>query len=181
MLLLHSQERGQALVEELGRAARLGQAQGVPANVIPVALWHTASTGVDLWLSAIAFGARQVVVLATAEEAPQYLDGLQAQMDVAQAILSGLGYAGTHFELLQARVARSSSTGRCSRCAARAQQRRPRTRRVSPSPPKSARRSSWRWTTWSTQAPARPEAIALPAAARPSAASPSTRTSARCA
>jgi hypothetical protein len=54
VLLLHSQERGQALVEELGRAAQLGVAHGVPANVIPVALWHTASTGLDLWLSAIA-------------------------------------------------------------------------------------------------------------------------------
>jgi ferredoxin len=102
VILLHSQERGQALVEELGRAAQLKVAHGVPANVIPMALWHTASLGLDVWLSAIAFGASQVVVLATAEEAPQYLDGLQAQMDVAQAILHGLGYTGTHLQLLRA-------------------------------------------------------------------------------
>ena len=62
VLLLHSQERGQQLVEELGRAAQLKKAKGVPANVIPLALWHTASVGVDLWLSAIAFGASQVCV-----------------------------------------------------------------------------------------------------------------------
>lgn len=103
VLLLHSQEGGQALVEELGRAAQLRIAQGVPAHVIPVALWHTASTGVDLWLSAMAFGASQIVVLVTQEEAPQYLDGLEAQMAVAQAILHGLGYAGTHLKLLRAR------------------------------------------------------------------------------
>lgn len=103
VLLLHSQEGGQALVEELGRAAQLRIAQGVPAHVIPVALWHTASTGVDLWLSAVAFGASQIVVLVTQEEAPQYLDGLEAQMAVAQAILHGLGYAGTHLKLLRAR------------------------------------------------------------------------------
>jgi ferredoxin len=102
VLLLHSQERGQALVEELGRAAQLKLAHGVPANVIPVALWHTANTGVDLWLSAVAYGASQVVVLTTHEEAPQYLDGLQAQMDVAQGILRGLGYTGTHLQLLRA-------------------------------------------------------------------------------
>ncbi|HZY17552.1 MAG TPA: 4Fe-4S binding protein [Ramlibacter sp.] len=101
-LLLHSQQHGQLLVEDLGRAARLRQLQGVPAHVIPVALWHTASTGVDLWLSAIAFGATQVVVLVTDEEAPQYLEGLKAQMAVAQAILRGLGYTGTHFELVRA-------------------------------------------------------------------------------
>ena len=103
VLLLHSQERGQALVEELGRAAQLKIAHGVPAHVLPVALWHTASTGADLWLSAVAFGASQIVVLVTSEEAPQYLDGLEAQMAVAQAILNGLGYAGTHLKLLRAR------------------------------------------------------------------------------
>jgi len=62
VILLHSQERGKALVEELGRAAQLKVAQGVPANVIPLSLWHTASLGLDVWLSAIAYGASQVVV-----------------------------------------------------------------------------------------------------------------------
>jgi ferredoxin len=102
VLLLHSQERGLALVEEVGRAAQLGVAQGVPANVIPVAVWHTASLGIDVWLSAIAMGASQVAVLATAEEAPQYLDALRDQMEVGEALLHGLGYAGTHFTLIRA-------------------------------------------------------------------------------
>jgi ferredoxin len=102
VILLHSQERGQAMVEELGRAAQLGVANGVPANVIPVSLWHTASIGADVWLTAIAYGASQVAVLATNEEAPQYLGALRQQMDVAQRILTGLGYAGKHFTLIQA-------------------------------------------------------------------------------
>ena len=111
VLLLHSQAQGQALVEELGRAAQLKVAQGVPANVIPVALWHTASLGLDVWLSAIAFGASQIVVLVTSEEAPQYLEGLQAQMDVAQGILRGLGYTGTHLQLLGAASATDLDAG----------------------------------------------------------------------
>lgn len=102
VLLLHSQVKGQALVEELGRAAQVKVAAGVPANVIPLPLWHTASTGVDLWLSAFAFGASQVAVLTTDEEALQYIDGLEAQMAVAQAIVNGLGYTGSHFQLLRA-------------------------------------------------------------------------------
>lgn len=110
-LLLHSQEQGAQRVEALGRAARLQQAQGVPANVIPVALWHTASTGLDLWLSAIAFGAAQVAVLVTGEEAPQYVDGLKAQMAVAQAILHGLGYTGTHVGLLRADTVQALDAG----------------------------------------------------------------------
>jgi len=105
VLLLHSQERGQALVEDLGRAARVGAAAGVPANVIPLPLWHVASTGIELWLTAVAQGAAHVALLATNEEAPQYLDALEQQMQVAQAILEGLGYQGRHFSLLRSRDA----------------------------------------------------------------------------
>jgi ferredoxin len=105
VLLLHSQERGQVLVEELGRAARVRAGDGVPANVIPLPVWHVASTGIDLWLSAVAQGASHVALLTTSEEAPQYLQGLQDQMQVAQTILAGLGYEGSHFSLLQSRSA----------------------------------------------------------------------------
>jgi len=93
VILLHSQDAGQALVNELGRAAQLTVAKGLPAHVMPVSLWHTASLGLDVWLTALAYGAAQVLVLHTAEEAPQYADGLQAQMAQAQAMLEGLGYA----------------------------------------------------------------------------------------
>ena len=106
-LLLHSQDKGQALVDELGRGAQLKVMQGVPARVMPVALWHTASVGLELWLSAVAYGARQVLVLLTHEEAPQYKAALQEQMAVAQSLLNGLGYEGVHFELLQASSAAS--------------------------------------------------------------------------
>jgi len=106
-LLLHSQEGGTKLINELGRAARVNaEVRGVPARVIPVPLWHTASMGLDVWLTAVAYGARNVWVLMTDEEAPQYRDAVRAQMDVAQAILNGLGYQGQHFRLLHARDAR---------------------------------------------------------------------------
>ncbi|MDB5886175.1 MAG: 4Fe-4S ferredoxin, iron-sulfur binding domain protein [Polaromonas sp.] len=102
-LLLHSQEAGIRLLGDLGRKARLDPSiRGVPARVIPMALWHTASLGLELWLSAIAHGASQVWVLMTAEEAPQYRQALQEQMTVAQAILTGMGYPGEHFRILDA-------------------------------------------------------------------------------
>lgn len=110
VLLLHSQEAGQALVEQLGRDAQLGRAHGVPAQVMPVALWHAASTGIDLWLGAIAFGASQVVVLSTGDEAPAYLAALREQMGMAQTLLRGLGYTGTHFQLIEARSATTLDT-----------------------------------------------------------------------
>ena len=106
-LLLHSQEAGARLLGDLGRAARLDtDTHGVPARVLPLALWHTSSIGLELWLTAIAYGASQVWVLMTDEEAPQYREALQTQMDVAQALLTGLGYAGQHLRLLHAKDAR---------------------------------------------------------------------------
>ena len=106
-LLIHSQGPGQRLVDQLGRAARTDRGMhGVPARVLPVAVWHSASTGIDLWLAAFAQGANQVWVLASGEEAPEYRQALAEQMAVAQAIVGGLGYAGTHFRLIEARDAR---------------------------------------------------------------------------
>ncbi|MEO5672810.1 MAG: 4Fe-4S binding protein, partial [Ramlibacter sp.] len=164
-LLLHSQERGQTLVEELGRAARLGKAHGVPASVIPLALWHTASLGIDVWLSAVAFGASQVAVLTTGEEAPQYLTALREQMEVAQTILSGLGYQGKHFVLIEA----GDAVMLDDRLAALAAQR--------PAIPAIAARFAIAPEKRATlelaldhlaeHAPSRPEAIALPAAGSP--------------
>jgi ferredoxin len=106
-ILIHSEGAGTKLVNELGRAARTDRSmRGVPARVLPFAVWHTASVGLDLWLAAFAMGARQVWVLATDEEAPEYRQALTEQMAVAQAIASGLGFAGEHFRLLEARDAR---------------------------------------------------------------------------
>jgi ferredoxin len=70
--------------------------------VLPIDVWHTASTGIELWLSAVAFGASQVWVLMTEEEAPAYRTAVEAQMQVAQAIVTGMGLAGAHFRIVQA-------------------------------------------------------------------------------
>ena len=126
-LLVHSQGAGSRLVNELGRAAsamgpgpggaptpgakrakgsQTTALQGLPARVIPVAVWHTASIGLDLWLAAKAQGASQIWVLLSDEEAPDYRRALAEQMAVAQDMLAGLGYAGEHFKLIEARDAR---------------------------------------------------------------------------
>jgi ferredoxin len=106
-LLIHSQGAGAALLDELGRGTRSDRTLGgVPARVLPLAVWHSASVGIDLWLAAIAHGANQLWVLCTGEDAPEYRQALAAQMAVAQAVLGGMGYAGEHFRLLEVRDAR---------------------------------------------------------------------------
>ena len=91
MVLLHNGERGRALVEQVGRAARIGKAQGLPVNVLPVEVFHAASTGLELWFTALAYGAARIIILLTEDDAPQYRAMLAEQAAVAQAVLQGLG------------------------------------------------------------------------------------------
>jgi ferredoxin len=100
-VLIHSQGAGAAVVDALGRAARVDRSvHGLPARVLPLEVWHTASVGIDLWLAAIAYGASQVWVLVTHEEAPAYREAIAAQMQVAEEILAGMGMAGEHFRIV---------------------------------------------------------------------------------
>jgi ferredoxin len=101
-LLIHSQAKGTQLIEQLGRAAQLKKAKGMPHNLIPLQVWHTSSVGMDVWLSAIAMGAQQISVLVTNEEAPDYLKALREQVEIAQTLLRGLGYTGSHLKLIEA-------------------------------------------------------------------------------
>ncbi len=91
VLLVHGAE-GAALLAQLDDA--------VPGRLLPLGVHHTASTGIDLWLAALAWGAG-VAVLTTDAEAPQYAAALDAQMGIAQTIMTGLGYAGGHVQLLR--------------------------------------------------------------------------------
>lgn len=102
-LLLYGEEHGGALIAQLGRLAKAGKSVwGLPARVMPFELHHVASAGIDLWLAAICYGATQVALLATGREAPEYVAALRLQVGIAQAILSGLGYAGMHLTLIEA-------------------------------------------------------------------------------
>jgi ferredoxin len=92
---------GGAARELLARAALSGH--GLPARALPIETWHVASVGLDLLLSAVAFGASNVAVLSSGDEDPEYLAALREQMAIGAAILAGLGYEGTHFGVIEAR------------------------------------------------------------------------------
>jgi ferredoxin len=73
-------------------------------------VWHTASLGLDVWLSAIAYGAKQVVLMTTDEEAPDYLIALKQQMAVGTKILHELGYSGNHLQIAHINQAKTLDT-----------------------------------------------------------------------
>ena len=93
-LLLHTEGSREAIA----RLARRGK--GLPARVIPVEVHHIASVGIDLWLAALAWGAAQVAVLTTGDEAPQYRTALAFQMELGDTITNALGYQGEHFRMV---------------------------------------------------------------------------------
>ena len=95
-VLFHNATDGRDAVVAFARAG-----VGLPVNVLPLETWHIASTGLDVLLGAIAYGAGHVAVLAAGSEAPQYVEALKAEMALGEIILHALGYAGTHFSVLQ--------------------------------------------------------------------------------
>jgi len=99
-LLIHDLEKGRELAYGVGRRAIRG-GKGLPARVLPMAVFHTAAIGIDALLGAVCYGASQVAVLLDADKPEGYAAALEEQMRYAQAILEGLGYPGRHFHLLR--------------------------------------------------------------------------------
>ena len=95
-ILFHAAD-SEPLLESLARRGR-----GLPARMIPIAIEHIASVGIDVWMAALAWGASNIGVLATGREAPQYLAALRFQMSLAETIANEQGYQGEHFRLIDA-------------------------------------------------------------------------------
>jgi len=101
-IVFHDGEAGRSVL-----AAAAAAGEGLPARALPLETWHIASIGLDLLLPAVAFGASQVVVLAAGDADREYVAALREQMAIGQSILSGLGYSGKHFALVEADDARA--------------------------------------------------------------------------
>lgn len=101
-ILFHN---GGASRELLQRLARRGN--GLPARMIPLEVHHPAAIGIDVVLGAIAYGASQVVVIASESEAAEYGPAINAQYGHARTILNALGYDGQHCRLVDAQDVRA--------------------------------------------------------------------------
>lgn len=87
VLLLHDGEAGAALLA--ARAAEL------PGNVLPLQVEEISATGIDVWLSALAYGAESVRLLATPAIPPGTVAALDRQIGIAHALLAGMGHAAS--------------------------------------------------------------------------------------
>ena len=93
-LLLHTLKAGTQMIDGLGRSAHVmpKQFEGLPSFVIPYGIEHIASTGLELWLGAMAYGFAEVVLLLSGDEDPSYRDALEGQAQLANAILKAYGF-----------------------------------------------------------------------------------------
>ena len=93
-LLLHTLKAGTQMIDGLGRSAHVlpKQFEGLPSFVIPYGIEHIASTGLDLWLSALTYGFTEVVLLLSGDEDPAYRATLEEQAKLANAILKAYGF-----------------------------------------------------------------------------------------
>lgn len=85
-------------------AAAAANGRGLPPRVLPLEAWSIAAIGLDLMLPAVAYGASQVVLLSTGSDDAVELAAIREQMAIGQAVLSGLGYAGVHFAVIEAKT-----------------------------------------------------------------------------
>jgi ferredoxin len=95
-VLFHNATDGRASLAKLNQSGR-----GIAAAMLPLETWHVASTGLEVLIGAIAYGAGHVVILAAGSEAPEYLQALKREMALGQIILGELGYAGCHFSIVE--------------------------------------------------------------------------------
>lgn len=86
VLFVHEDPHGTEIITAIARLA-----QGLPQNAIPLAVHSVAAYGHDALLSATLAGASRMVLLCPPQKAGE-LDALRAEIAIAEALLSGMGF-----------------------------------------------------------------------------------------
>ncbi len=85
-----------------GRAwmARIGPA--MPERLLPLEVEEIGCVGMDAWLSVLAYGASEVILLAPPQTPPSVRAELERQLGYARALLEGMGHSGQRLRLVSA-------------------------------------------------------------------------------
>ncbi len=71
-----------------------------PANMLAVVIEELASAGLEIWLSALAYGAKRVLLIDAGSMPDRVAEFLRLQLETADRILLGLGYAGNAIRIV---------------------------------------------------------------------------------
>jgi ferredoxin len=95
ILLFHDEDHGGDLIDALAR-----HGDGLPANVLPLAVNEVTQIGLETIASAFAYGAASMRVILRAK--PRHdIAGLRQTIDLAEPILAGLGFAGERLATIE--------------------------------------------------------------------------------
>lgn len=97
VLLIHDESHGAGIISMMARYGR-----GLPANVIPFALYSVFQTGHDVMMAALAAGFTRIAVLAPPDK-PHDLPALESQVELANVFLSALGWGDDRIAILNER------------------------------------------------------------------------------
>jgi ferredoxin len=95
VLLLHDEDHGGALIDALAR-----HGDGLPANVLPLAINEVTQIGLECLAAAFAYGAAAVRILLRAKPLHDPA-GLHQTIALTEAILAGLGLDGTQIGTIE--------------------------------------------------------------------------------
>ena len=93
MLRAYHEAGGRAAKVLFHRAERELDIDALPANILPFPVEELASVGAEVWVTALSFGAQQVCLYDEPNTPSVSREQLQAQLAIAQHLLSGMGYA----------------------------------------------------------------------------------------
>lgn len=94
-ILFHSGSAGgEKIIDQLGQRSRTHSKSvvGIPAHIVPLAIHHIASIGLEYWLTALCHGVGDVILLSSNEEYSGYRALIEEQIELANQILVQLGY-----------------------------------------------------------------------------------------
>ena len=96
VLLVHDTRHGDEMINMMGRFGR-----GLPARVLPFAVNEVTQIGFDFLSTAVAYGADRVPILIGPQNRDE-LTGLEEQIDLVEAALTGLGYGSGRVGIIDA-------------------------------------------------------------------------------
>jgi ferredoxin len=95
IVLLHDEDHGTALIEALAR-----HGDGLPANVLPLAVNEVTQLGIENVAAVFAYGAMDLRILLRAK--PKHdVEGLNRTIDLGQRILTGLGFGDARIAAIE--------------------------------------------------------------------------------
>ncbi len=92
VLLLHDSEKGAELVASISAST--------PENVLPVTLEEIGSAGMDVWLTALTYGASGVLLLCPKSVAASVQRELEHQVSIAKSLLQSMEYDGGCIQII---------------------------------------------------------------------------------